>query len=133
MRSSKGFFTAYSFNSQYALFPPQSFVMISPQLSENLQKRIIKKQRGIKTVNPKALTVNRKEMLVSLAAGFHLFPFRTESLSPPAPMVLGLISRESRSMPTQITQRLSHSRDRRFFYFIMATPKTFLRMLHNKA
>ena len=40
-------------------------------------------------------------MLVSLAAGFHLFPFRTESLSLPALMVLGLMPRESKSMPTQ--------------------------------
>ena len=31
------------------------------------------------------------------AAGFHLFPFRTEKLSPPAPMVLR--QRESRSPP----------------------------------
>ena len=42
-----------------------------------------------------------EEKLVSLASGFHLFPFRTESLSPPAPMVLGPKTRESRSMPTQ--------------------------------
>ena len=26
--------------------------------------------------------------MVVIAAGFHLFPFRTEKLSPPAPMVL---------------------------------------------
>ena len=32
--------------------------------------------------------VMRKDILVVIAAGFHLFPFRTEKLSPPAPMVL---------------------------------------------
>ena len=31
---------------------------------------------------------NRKETKVAIVAGFHLFPFRTEKLSPPAPMVL---------------------------------------------
>ena len=41
-----------------------------------------------------------KELLVPLAAGIHLFPFRTESLSLPALMVLGQMSRESRSVPT---------------------------------
>ena len=40
-------------------------------------------------------------MLVPLAAGFHLFPFRTESLSLPALMVLGMNTRESKSVPTQ--------------------------------
>ena len=30
----------------------------------------------------------RKKNRVAIAAGFHLFPFRTEKLSPPAPMVL---------------------------------------------
>jgi hypothetical protein len=28
---------------------------------------------------------------VTIAAGFHLFPFRTEKLSPPAPMVLLIV------------------------------------------
>ena len=28
------------------------------------------------------------EIQVAMVAGFHLFPFRTEKLSPPAPMVL---------------------------------------------
>ena len=36
------------------------------------------------------------------SGGVHLFPFRTESLSLPALMVLRLMPRESRSMPTQI-------------------------------
>ena len=35
----------------------------------------------------------------AIAAGFHLFPFRTEKLSPPAPMVLPA-RRESRSPPS---------------------------------
>lgn len=48
-------------------------------------------------------------MLVPLAAGVHLFPFRTESLSPPAPMVLGQMSRESRSVPTQINRPPLHT------------------------
>ena len=42
-----------------------------------------------------------QEILVPIAAGPHLFPFRTESLSPPAPMVLKLLLRESRSVPIQ--------------------------------
>ena len=33
-------------------------------------------------------SVNRKIYQVVIAAGSHLFPFRTEKLSPPAPMVL---------------------------------------------
>ena len=32
--------------------------------------------------------VNTKSYQVVIAAGSHLFPFRTEKLSPPAPMVL---------------------------------------------
>ena len=36
--------------------------------------------------------------------GDHLFPFRTEQLRPSAPMVLVQMSRESRSVPTQITK-----------------------------
>lgn len=39
------------------------------------------------------------ELKVAIAAGFHLFPFRTEKLSPPAPMVLQFLW-ESRSLPT---------------------------------
>ena len=29
-----------------------------------------------------------EDLKVTIATGFHLFPFRTEQLSPPAPMVL---------------------------------------------
>ena len=47
-----------------------------------------------------------EEMLVPLAMGFHLFPFRTESLSPSALMVLRLMPRESKSVPTQTTRAL---------------------------
>ena len=39
-----------------------------------------------------------KDLKVAIATGFHLFPFRTEKLSPLAPMVLHLW--ESRSPPT---------------------------------
>ena len=38
-----------------------------------------------------------KEIQVAIASGFHLFPFRTEKLSPTAPMVLPRW--ESRSLP----------------------------------
>ena len=41
-----------------------------------------------------------KDLQVTIAAGLHLFPFRTEKLSLPAPMVLQLW--ESRSSPTLI-------------------------------
>ena len=40
----------------------------------------------------------KKSIQVAMAAGIHLFPFRTEKLSPPAPMVLG--DRESRWPPS---------------------------------
>ena len=33
-------------------------------------------------------TFSLREIQVVIVAGFHLFPFRTEKLSPPAPMVL---------------------------------------------
>ena len=40
-------------------------------------------------VAPYGLQLNRVFLLrVTMAAGIHLFPFRTEKLSPPAPMVL---------------------------------------------
>jgi hypothetical protein len=42
-----------------------------------------------------------QEMLVPIAVGNHFFPFRTEPLSPPALMVLELMLRESKSVPTQ--------------------------------
>gem|GEM_PF-4376453 len=42
-----------------------------------------------------------KELLALLAVGSHFFPFRTESLSPPALMVLRLMPWESKSVPTQ--------------------------------
>ena len=45
-----------------------------------------------------------KELLVPIATGVHLFPFRTESLSPSALMVLRLMPRESKSAPTQTSQ-----------------------------
>ena len=38
-----------------------------------------------------------KDIKVAIASGFHLFPFRTEKLSPTAPMVLPRW--ESRSLP----------------------------------
>ena len=46
-----------------------------------------------------ARAVRRHAFLVAIAAGIHLFPSRTEKLSPPAPMVLPLVGRESRSPP----------------------------------
>ena len=46
-----------------------------------------------------ARAVRRHAFLVAIAAGLHLFPSRTEKLSPPAPMVLPLVGRESRSPP----------------------------------
>ena len=33
----------------------------------------------------------RNNLKVTIAAGFHLFPFRTEKLSPSAPMVLLIV------------------------------------------
>src|SRR6266496_4186147 len=39
---------------------------------------------GVPRLREKALTIS-----AVIAAGVHLFPFRTEKLSPPAPMVLG--------------------------------------------
>ena len=45
---------------------------------------------------------------VTIAAGFHLFPFRTEKLSLPAPMVLLLW--ESRSLPNLLNSGSSSSR-----------------------
>ena len=39
-------------------------------------------------VNYQLSIVNPKIYQVVIAAGSHLFPFRTEKLSPPAPMVL---------------------------------------------
>src|ERR1051325_10670425 len=39
--------------------------------------------------------------LVVLAGEFHPIPFRTRPLKPPAPMVLRLKPRESRSLPVQ--------------------------------
>ena len=77
-------------------------------LGSRLERLLHRSSR--KAVRPSQIFVKRKklrkrskELLVSLAAGSHLFPFRTESLSPPAPMVLRLMPRESRSMPTQTT------------------------------
>lgn len=46
-----------------------------------------------------ARAVRRHAFPVAIAAGLHLFPSRTEKLSPPAPMVLPLVGRESRSPP----------------------------------
>ena len=42
--------------------------------------------RTCKTARPQDL--QDKDLQVTIAAGFHLFPFRTEKLSLPAPMVL---------------------------------------------
>jgi hypothetical protein len=42
------------------------------------------KQYKLQTSNSKL----RNDLKVTIAAGFHLFPFRTEKLSLPAPMVL---------------------------------------------
>ena len=47
------------------------------------------------------------------AAGFHLFPFRTEKLSPPAPMVLR--QRESRSPPFFFLESSAQCRGGLFF------------------
>ena len=46
--------------------------------------------------------VRSKELMVAIARVFHLLPFRTEKLSPVAPMVLRLW--ESRSLPINITK-----------------------------
>jgi hypothetical protein len=45
-----------------------------------------------------------KRVVGAFGDGVHLFPFRTEQLSPSAPMVLGQMSRESRSVPTQFNK-----------------------------
>ena len=71
--------------------PPKSFVM--------------KKKDGKSAV---------QEMLVPLAIGSHLFPFRTESLSLSALMVLGSMPRESKSVPTQYNSPCLLSKARGF-------------------
>ena len=45
-----------------------------------------------------------------MAAGFHLFPFRTEKLSPPAPMVLRKCRTEKLSPPAPMVLRKWESR-----------------------
>ena len=54
-----------------------------------------------------------KEQMVAIARVFHLFPFRTEKLSPVAPMVLRLW--ESRSLPTNINRVMSRDIHGSFF------------------
>ncbi len=46
-----------------------------------------------------------RSLLVAMARGTHLYPFRTEKLSPSAPMVLPLRGWESRSLPAFIQLR----------------------------
>ena len=62
--------------------------------------------RRVKSKEKRADKCLLKDMLVPLAMGSHLFPFRTESLSPSALMVLRLMPRESKSVPTQTTRAL---------------------------
>ena len=57
---------------------------------------------------------------VVIASGFHLFPFRTEKLSPTAPMVLR--KRESRSPPPFTECPLEQSGGH-FFYVLKFMPK----------
>ena len=73
--------------------PPKSFVM--------------KKKDGKSAV---------QEMLVPLAIGSHLFPFRTESLSLSALMVLGSMPRESKSVPTQYNSPCLLTKARGFLF-----------------
>ena len=65
-----------------------------------------------------------------IAPGFHLLPFRTEKLSPVAPMVLST-RRESRSPPFFSNKRLlsEQSSDRSLFFVFEAEARrfTFLR------
>jgi hypothetical protein len=59
-----------------------------------------------------------KRFKVAIAMGFHLFPYRTEKLSPLAPMVLHT-TRESRSLPVFNPDLSKEDRDffiRRRFY-----------------
>ena len=71
---------------------PYSFpVIVGLSKAINSKKKVLRKQY--------------KDLLVLIATGFHLFPFRTEPLSPSAPMVLELMLRESRSVPTQINAK----------------------------
>lgn len=65
-------------------------------------------------------SMTHKVLLVPIAMGSHLFPFRTEPLSPSAPMVLELMLRESRSVPTQIN-RLALYPVRMQGFFVLAT------------
>ena len=44
--------------------------------------------RMFKSSGNSGLNVRIREYQAAIAAGFHLFPSRTEKLSPPAPMVL---------------------------------------------
>jgi hypothetical protein len=45
-------------------------------------------RRQLSLARPLQPNMNLFEIRVTMAAGIHLFPFRTEKLSPPAPMVL---------------------------------------------
>ena len=51
-----------------------------------LQDRKTARLQDRKTARPQDRKT--KNLKVTIAAGFHLFPFRTEKLSPSAPMVL---------------------------------------------
>ena len=59
-------------------------------------------------------TLNAKpKFLVTIAVGPHLFPFRTEKLSPPALMVLFLrLGRESKSSPVFFCLKMKISQPR---------------------
>ena len=67
---------------------------------ESASERIKKRLEQTPKKGQKLLTCFNMSTLfpVVIASGFHLFPFRTEKLSPTAPMVLR--KRESRSPPS---------------------------------
>ncbi len=66
--------------------------------------------------------------LVVLAGVPHPIPFRTRSLSPPAPMVLCLKARESRSLPGLLSQMPSRSNERGLSHDFASFPEANARL-----
>ena len=70
-------------------------------------------------------------IMVAIVSGFHLFPFRTEKLSPSAPMVLQTRGRVGRRQLFKMKERAFVRTNARSCYDVLSAKLLFMNATHN--
>ena len=91
----------------------------SPKLARVKEERVLEVRSLLKKREKRKLYRYVKVIMAVIASGFHLFPFRTEKLSPSAPMVLQTRGRVGRRQLLDERTCICNELRMQVLYFIM--------------